>query len=109
MKKIIIGLLVIVSCLFLSGCYSSYNYSGESGSIVGSWIKNNRVYNFNSDGTCSYYEGERFSDCTYVDNGSTVSITWYGLNNTTERSYRVVGNKLYITDFYGNEEAFKRR
>lgn len=58
MKKIIIGLLVIVSCLFLSGCYSSYNYSGESGSIVGSWIKNNRVYNFNSDGTCSYYEGE---------------------------------------------------
>ena len=100
MKRTFIAIAIIavlsVSLFVLAGCGAE-----ESKGLVGSWKYNGSttfMYTFNADGTGSY-AGRNF---TYVDDGSSVTITYDGDTASGTYSYTIEGNTLKITDSFGS-------
>ena len=99
MKKTLLTLGIIavlaVALIALTGC------GEESKGIVGSWKYNGSttlMYTFNADGTGSY-AGRNFK---YVDNGTSVVITYDGDTASGTYNYTIEGKTLKITDSFGS-------
>ena len=103
MKKIILGLLVIVGILTLTGCNKNKN------SIVGSWKHGEYTYTFKEDKTGNYAVGNNKMEFTYEDDGKKVSILYKGNTTASSYEYNIDGNKLIIKDSFGQDVEYTKK
>lgn len=105
MKKILLGLLVIVSVFFLVGCDKK-----DSKSIVGSWEhKSGYTYTFKDDGTGNYSYGNTKMEFTYKDSGEEVEILYKGNTVANTFKYKIEGKKLIIKDSFDNDVEYTKK
>lgn len=111
MKKVLLGLLVVVSIIFLAGCGKDTNTTTKTKTapIVGSWEHGSYVYTFNSDGTGNYAYGDTKMEFTYEDTGSEVEILYTGNTVAGKYSYKIEGKKLIIKDSFDNDVEYTKK
>lgn len=111
MKKVLLGLLVIVSAIFLVGCNKDTNTTTKvkTAPIVGSWTHGSYTYTFNSDGTGDYSYGDTKMEFTYEDNGEQVEILYTGNTVAGKYKYRIEGKKLIIKDSFDNDVEYTKK
>lgn len=105
MKKVLLGLLVIVSVFFLVGCEKK-----NSKPLVGSWKHTSGyTYTFNEDGTGDYSYGNTKMEFTYEDKGEEVEILYKGNTMANTFKYRIEGKKLIIKDSFDNDVEYTKK
>ena len=101
MRKISLGLILILLVLLTSGCKKS---------IAGKWksidAKNEYYYIFNKDKTCSYEMTIARTECTYEEDGHTLTILFKGIDRPKTYEYYFEGKTLVIKDDTGNGNKF---
>ena len=107
MKKILLGLLVIVSVIFLTGCNQKEKETKNP--LVGSWSHGSYTYTFNEDGTGKYSYDSRFMEFTYEDKGNEVEILYHGNTNSNTFEYKIEGKKLIIKDSFDNDVEYIKK
>ena len=106
MKKtiVIVGIVLVLAlaAVILTGC-------GTKG-IVGKWAYSSSfVYTFNADKTGNYDALGTIKEFTYEDDGTTLSILFEGNTEPMELQYRIDGDKLIITDSFGEEIEYVKK
>ena len=108
MKKniLIIGIILILvaSIFILTGCEES-----KTEGVIGKWEYSSFVYTFNEDKTGTYDALGTTMNFTYEDDGSKLSILYTGNTSPLELNYRLDGNKLIITDSFGEEVEYIKK
>ena len=103
MKKTILGLLLILPIILVTGC-------GKK-SIVGKWkaidTKDEFYYIFNEDKTCSYEMAVARLDCTYEIDGEKLTMLYKGTQNPIKYEYHIEEDTLVIKD-NNNEYKYSR-
>ena len=106
MKKVLLGLLVIVSVFFLVGCEKKESKP----SLVGSWKHTSGyTYTFKEDGTGDYSYGSTKMEFTYKDKGEEVEILYKGNTMANTFKYRIEGKKLIIKDSFDNDVEYTKK
>ena len=107
MKKTVLAIgiiLVLVASVFiLTGCEK------KAEGLVGKWGYSSFVYTFNEDGTGNYDAAGTIMNFTYEDKGSSVSILYSGNTSPLELNYRIEGNKLIVTDSFGEDVEYIKK
>lgn len=96
MKKIRIGLLIVILCLIFTGCNKK-----TKNEIIGKWVHGSFIYTFNEDGTCSYNAAGKMMKCTYKTKKNKLSILYEGNTTPFETTFNIEEKKLSIKDSYG--------
>ena len=112
MKKVLLGLLVIISVVLLTGCGKTTKKTETKDNtppIIGSWAHGNYVYTFNSDKTGDYSYGETKMEFTYEDNGDELEILYTGNTVAGKFAYKIKGKKLIIKDSFGNDVEYIKK
>ena len=108
MKKIVTSalliVLLIVGLFTLTGCGES-----KTEGVIGKWEYSSYVYTFNEDKTGTYDALGTTMNFTYEDDGSKLSILYTGNTSPLELNYRLDGNKLIITDSFGEEVEYIKK
>ena len=101
MKKVFLGMALILLVFLTSGCRKS---------VVGKWKyvdeNNEYYYIFNEDKTCSYEMKVARLGCTYEENGQTLTILFDGTDQARTYEYYFEGKTLIIKDDTGNDNKF---
>lgn len=101
MKKAIFVLLLIIGIASLTGCGNN--------TIVGKWVQGSYIYEFKSNGTCSYNTGSSIIKCKYKTKDNNLSITYDGNTSSFDTTYSIKGNKLNIKDSFGNDTIYIKK
>ena len=84
----------------------------QTSAIVGRWeyeSSDSMYYQFNEDGTGTYYFIGSAMKFTYEDGGYTVSIQFENDTYPTTLKYTIDGNKLNIEDSFGDMVTYIKK
>ena len=122
MKKYSIILIVFLALLCLSGCKSpeeelndfiskdnTKKETKSDSSLIGSWDRNNMVYTFNEDGSCTYDMNGRVKNCNYETNKGEITITFESGSTPYVSSYKIEDDKLILKDSSGTDDIFIKK
>jgi len=104
MKKqlIIIGTIVLLVCVGLSGCSSNSSNSQDNNRFIGSWVNSTygipSTYTFFNDGTCSIPIGYMHAQGTYTIEGNQITFKYEpSFVDVYKFNFSSDGNTLYLT------------
>lgn len=105
MKKIVLGITLIMLVILTTGCGSK--------KIIGKWQREKEgsvyYYTFNEDKTCSFEMPGIRMECTYEDNETKVDILFKGNATAKAYEYRIEGSKLIIEDDMGRDVIYEKK
>ena len=92
---------------------SNENNNGKkesTGNLVGQWsYYTSYTYTFNADGTGTYDAMGTIMNFTYKDDGKQLSILYTGNTSPTVLDYKIDGNRLIITDSFGEDIVYVKK
>ena len=104
MKKYLLGTILFLILILTTGCKRS---------IVGKWkaidTKNEYIYRFNRDKTCSYEMTVARLDCTYEVSDNKLIIFYSGNTKGNTYEYKIEGDTLIIKDDTGKDNKFSKQ
>ena len=102
-----IFVLCLMTCVVLLGCQgkklslTSNDWEYKSGGFV---------YHFGKDGKGTYTIGKnKIMKFKYVDNKTSVSITYEGDTSDMTLDYRIEKNQLIIVDSFGSDTVYVKK
>lgn len=82
----------------------------STGSLVGQWgYYSSYTYTFNEDGTGTYDSMGTIMNFTYEADGKELSILYTGNTSPTILGYKLDGNRLIITDSFGDDIVYVKK
>ena len=106
MKKIVLGILVILSVIFITGCEKEKKVKSL---LVGSWENEGYIYTFKEDNTGSYSYFQAKMEFTYEEKKTVLSLLYKGSKQPINFEYKINNNKLIIKDSNGEETEYTKK
>ena len=94
---------------YITGSIEESTSTESSESIIGQWEHLSYVYTFNEDKTGTYNASGISMNFEYEINDKNLSILFNGNTDPTILNYRINGNKLTITDSFGEDVIYTKK